>query len=184
MYLWYLENIWRKSAIPDTKNVSGMNLCRLVGGLSAKCANFWLSGRHVADMLATFPAKIVKLLALDSPPFDIGFHHAMCTVPPLSKAQHASHLFNIIAEVENLQQCVLGKQRSVPALSAFLPTKKQKLIDKLNKHVSFDVCVHRHDVNSMLHHCPVVTVGGSLEPNFDVDVSVCDDLSDDVPLST
>jgi len=53
-----LEKFWRKSAIPDTKNVSGTNLCRLVGGLSAKCADFWLSGRHVADMSATFPAKV------------------------------------------------------------------------------------------------------------------------------
>ena len=25
--------------------------------VSAKCADFWLSGRHVADMSATFPAK-------------------------------------------------------------------------------------------------------------------------------
>lgn len=61
--------------------------------------------------------------------------------------------------MENLQQCVLGKQPSVPAPPEFLTAKKQKLIDKLNKRVSFDVCVHRHDVDSMLHHCPVVTVG-------------------------
>ncbi len=53
-----LPNQWRKLAIPDTKNVSGTNLCRLVGGLLAKCADFWLSGRHVPDMSATFPAKI------------------------------------------------------------------------------------------------------------------------------
>jgi len=52
MYLWYLEKIWRKSAIPK---VSGTNLCRPE---SAKSADFWLSGRrHVADMSATFPAK-------------------------------------------------------------------------------------------------------------------------------
>jgi len=57
--LWYVEKIWRKLAIPDTKNVSGTNLWRLVGGLLAKCADFWLSGRHVADLLATFPAKIM-----------------------------------------------------------------------------------------------------------------------------
>ena len=52
-----LEKVWRKLEIPDTKNVSGTNLRRLIWGLSAKCADFWLSGRHVADMLATFPAK-------------------------------------------------------------------------------------------------------------------------------
>ena len=64
MYLWYLETIWRKSAIPDTKKVSGTNLCRLDGGLSAKCANFWLLGRHVANMSATFPAKAAVITAM------------------------------------------------------------------------------------------------------------------------
>ena len=58
MYLWYLEKIWRKLAKPDTKKVSGTNLCRHDLAESAKSADFWLSGRHVADMLATFPAKI------------------------------------------------------------------------------------------------------------------------------
>jgi hypothetical protein len=32
-------------------------LCRHDLAESAKSANFWLSGRHVADMSATFPAK-------------------------------------------------------------------------------------------------------------------------------
>jgi hypothetical protein len=50
---------WRKSAIPDTKKVSGTNLCRHDLADSAKSADFWLSGRHVADMSATFPAKQV-----------------------------------------------------------------------------------------------------------------------------
>ena len=59
MYLWYLERIWRKSAIPDTKNVSGTNLCQHDLAKSAKSADFWLSGRHVDDMSATFPAKEV-----------------------------------------------------------------------------------------------------------------------------
>jgi len=34
-----------------------MNLCRHDLAESAKSADFWLSGRHVADMSATFPAK-------------------------------------------------------------------------------------------------------------------------------
>ena len=58
MYLWYLEKIWRKSANPDTKKVSGTNLCRHDLAESAKSANFWLSGRHIANMSATFPAKL------------------------------------------------------------------------------------------------------------------------------
>jgi hypothetical protein len=58
MYLWYLEKIWRKSVIPDTKKVSGTNLCQHDLAESAKSADFWLSGRHVADMSATFPAKV------------------------------------------------------------------------------------------------------------------------------
>jgi hypothetical protein len=62
MYLWYLEKIWRKSAIPDTKKVSGTNLCRHDLAESAKSADFWLSGRHVADMSATFPAKLGTML--------------------------------------------------------------------------------------------------------------------------
>ena len=61
MYLWYLEKIWRKSANPDTKKVSGTKLCRHDLAESAKSADFWLSGRHVADMSATFPAKIPKI---------------------------------------------------------------------------------------------------------------------------
>jgi len=60
--LWNVEKIWRKLAISDKKKVSGMNLCRLVGGLLAKCADFWLSGRHVADMSATFPAKVLGMI--------------------------------------------------------------------------------------------------------------------------
>ena len=61
MYLWYLEKIWRKSANPDTKKVSGTKLCRHDLAKSAKSANFWLSDRHVADMSATFPAKSTRV---------------------------------------------------------------------------------------------------------------------------
>ena len=51
-----LENVGN----PRHKKCVGTNLCRLVGGLSAKCADFWLLGRHVADISATFPAKAVR----------------------------------------------------------------------------------------------------------------------------
>jgi len=57
MYLWYLRKFGESRQSPTQKNVSGTNLCRLVGGLLSKCADFWLSGRHVADMSVTFPAK-------------------------------------------------------------------------------------------------------------------------------
>ncbi len=40
-----------------TKNVSGSKLCRHDRGILAKCADIWLSRRHVADMSATFSAK-------------------------------------------------------------------------------------------------------------------------------
>jgi len=62
--LWYVEKIWRKSAIPDKKKMCREQVCvgsLVVGGLLAKCANFWLSGQHVADMSATFPAKAAEL---------------------------------------------------------------------------------------------------------------------------
>jgi hypothetical protein len=42
---------------PTQKKVSGTNLCRHDLAESAKSADFWLSGRHVSDMSATFPAK-------------------------------------------------------------------------------------------------------------------------------
>ena len=41
----------------DKNVVSGSNLCRHDRSMSAKCADIWLFGRHVADMSATFPAK-------------------------------------------------------------------------------------------------------------------------------
>ncbi len=41
------------------KNVSGSKLCRHDRGILAKCADIWLSGRHVADMSATFSAKSI-----------------------------------------------------------------------------------------------------------------------------
>ncbi len=44
---------------PRHKNtVSGLVLCCHDREMLAKSANIWLSGRHVADMLATFPAKV------------------------------------------------------------------------------------------------------------------------------
>ncbi len=45
---------------PRYKNtVLGSVLCCHDRGMLAKSANIWLSGRHVADMLATFPAKLL-----------------------------------------------------------------------------------------------------------------------------
>jgi hypothetical protein len=58
MYLWYYRG---KSGgcrqIPTQKNVSESKMCRHDRGILAKCADIWLSGRHVADMSATFSAK-------------------------------------------------------------------------------------------------------------------------------
>ena len=39
-------------------------MCRRDRGILAKSADIWLSGRHVADMLATFSAKTAKALEL------------------------------------------------------------------------------------------------------------------------
>ncbi len=47
------------------KGVSGSILCHRNRGMLDKCANIWLSGQHVADMSATFPAK-----PLDLPPLN------------------------------------------------------------------------------------------------------------------
>jgi hypothetical protein len=54
------RKIWWMSANPDRKNVSGSKLCRRDGGILAKSDDIWLSGRHVADMLATFSAKLLS----------------------------------------------------------------------------------------------------------------------------
>ena len=53
-YLWYFGGCRQ---IPTEKNVSGSKLCRRDGGILAKSDDIWLSGRHVADMSATFSAK-------------------------------------------------------------------------------------------------------------------------------
>ncbi len=44
---------------PGHKNtMSGWVLCHHDRGMSAKSADIWLLGRHVANMSATFPAKL------------------------------------------------------------------------------------------------------------------------------
>jgi hypothetical protein len=59
MYLWYYRGkfggCWQ---IPTHKNVSGSKLCWHDRGILAKCADIWLSGRHVANLLATLSAKV------------------------------------------------------------------------------------------------------------------------------
>ncbi len=50
---------------PRHKNtVSGLVLCCHDRGMLAKSATIWLSGRHVANILATFPAKPMLMNAL------------------------------------------------------------------------------------------------------------------------
>ncbi len=58
---------------PTHKKVSGMNLFQHDLAESAKSADFWLSGQHVADMSATFPAK----------QYTVGFWEAQMPVPPV-----------------------------------------------------------------------------------------------------
>ncbi len=48
------------SANHDTKNVSGSKLCHHDRGIWAKCANIQLLWRHVANMSATFSAKVTN----------------------------------------------------------------------------------------------------------------------------
>ncbi len=45
------------SAIPDTKILSESVLCCHDREMSAKSADIWLSGQHVANMSPTFPSK-------------------------------------------------------------------------------------------------------------------------------
>jgi hypothetical protein len=62
MQLWYLKKIWvNVSNHRHKKSVSGSILCRHDRGMLAKYADIWLSGRHVADMSAPFPAKATTM---------------------------------------------------------------------------------------------------------------------------
>ena len=107
----------------------------------------------------------------------------MCTVPSLGKAQNASHFSNVIAAVENLEQYMLGTPM-VPATPALLSAKKQKLVNEPDKRVSFDPAVQGQGIGiSAILSGSVITIGGSLEPDYDVDTSVCDDPNNDIPLS-
>ena len=65
--LWYKKKKGVNVGHSRHKNVvSGSILCRHDRAVSAKSADIWLSGRHVADMLATLPAtaKEVRLFAI------------------------------------------------------------------------------------------------------------------------
>ncbi len=108
--------------------------------------------------------QVAELRSLDSPPFAINFRQAMCTVPSLGEAQNASHFSNVIAEVENLEQYILGTPM-VPAPPALLSAKKQKHVNELDKCVSFDPAVQGQDVDiSAISSSSVITIGGLLEP--------------------
>jgi hypothetical protein len=128
--------------------------------------------------------QVTNLHALDTLPFAIDFCRVMCTTPPLGKAPHASHYSDIIAEVEYLKQYVSGTVPGKPAPPALHSAKKPKPSDQPDKRVSFNAPIHDSAVEfSARSLCSVVTVGGSIEPDFDVDVSVLDNLSNNVPLS-
>ena len=58
MYLWYSKKKGVNADNPRHENtVSESVLCCHDREMSAKSADIWLSGRHVANMLPTFPAK-------------------------------------------------------------------------------------------------------------------------------
>ena len=127
--------------------------------------------------------QVAELRSLDSPPFPIDFRRAMCTVPTMGEAQNASHFSEIIAEIVNLENFISGKP-TVPATPAMLATKKQKLVDELDKRVSFDAAVQGHGLDiSAVPSSSYFTLGGSIQPNYDMDESVYDDPTDDIPLS-
>ncbi len=107
----------------------------------------------------------------------------MCTVPPLGEAPNTSHFSDVIAEINNLEQYISGKQPGSPAPMALL-SKKQKIVNKLDKHISFDTSIRGHGVDiSAASSGSVVTIGGALEPNFNVNASASDNLNNNNPLS-
>ncbi len=64
MYLWYYRGKFGGCRqIPTQEKVSGSKLCRRDRGIWEKCDDIWLLGRHVADMSATFSAKVCRWCA-------------------------------------------------------------------------------------------------------------------------
>jgi hypothetical protein len=61
MYLRYSKKKGVNVGNPRHENtVSGLVLCRHDREMLAKSADIWMLGRHVADMLPTFPAKLLE----------------------------------------------------------------------------------------------------------------------------
>jgi hypothetical protein len=86
--------------------------------------------------------------------------------------------------VVNLEPYVLGTVPGEPTPPALHSAKKHKPMDKPEKCVSFDTSIHQSSVEFSAGSLGSgVTVGGSLESDFDVTASVLDDLSNNVPLS-
>ena len=57
MYLWYSKKKGKNVGRPQQKKCVGIKMCRQDRGISAECADIWLSRGHVADMSATLSAK-------------------------------------------------------------------------------------------------------------------------------
>ena len=127
--------------------------------------------------------QVAELHSLDSPLFAI-FRQAMCTFPPLGQAQNASHYSDVIVAVKNLKKLISGTQQPVPDPLALLFARKQKLVDELDRCVPFDAAVQGLAVDISTNSSgSAVTIGSSLEPDYDVDASVCDNPSNNIPLS-
>jgi hypothetical protein len=79
--LWYKKKKGVNVGLPRHENVvSGSILCRHDRAVSAKSADIWLSGRRVADMSATLPAKLVHT--------DFVAHHNSITTTPCPASHH------------------------------------------------------------------------------------------------
>ena len=77
-----------------------------------------------ADMVA-------ELKALDTPPFDIEFRHAMCAVPPVDPARaraNAAFYADIIREVENIEQFFCSSPPSATPASILQPAKRARRV--------------------------------------------------------
>ncbi len=69
MYLWYYRGKFGGCGqIPTQKNMLGSKLCGHDRGIGAKCADIWLSWRHVANTSATFSAKPPTCPHSNTPP--------------------------------------------------------------------------------------------------------------------
>jgi hypothetical protein len=107
--------------------------------------------------------QVAELRALDMPPFALDFHHAMCTLPPVSSPPYdgtATRYADIIKEVNRIEAMysMTNDAPSKPIPAGILCSTQR------SKGINFD--------SAFSDNGSVVTIGSSIEPKFNDDTDV------------